>query len=201
MNIGEYISSLSMQDITELLDKYEALGPLPGILFPFVEAFLPFLPIIVIIMGNAAAYGLWKGFLFSWLGIVAGSICIFALTRRFGRSFSAYIHRKYPRGRAMFEWMERKGFSPIFIMACFPFTPSFLLNVFAGLTQVSTGSFVLAIVLGKAFNVFLISLVGSDIFSIFYHPWKLIFVISLFSLIWVIGRRLEAHYRTKYRVE
>lgn len=201
MKLWEYISTLNKEDIIELLDKYESLGPLPGFLLPFVESFLPFLPIIVIVMGNAAAYGLWKGFLFSWTGVVTGSLCIFALTRRFGRPFAAYIHRKFPRGKAMFEWMERKGFTPIFVMACFPFTPSFLLNAFAGLTRISFASFLLAIVLGKAFNVFLISLVGFDIFSIFYHPWRLVFVVSLFSLIWVIGRKIEAHYRVKYRMK
>ena len=68
MKLWEYISTLNKEDIIELLDKYESLGPLPGFLLPFVESFLPFLPIIVIVMGNAAAYGLWKGFLFSWTG-------------------------------------------------------------------------------------------------------------------------------------
>ena len=46
--------------IMELLNNYESLGPLPGILLPFIEAFLPFLPLIVFVLANGAAYGLLK---------------------------------------------------------------------------------------------------------------------------------------------
>src|SRR5690625_6623904 len=54
--------------IMQLLQDYERLGPLPGILLPFIEALLPFLPLVVFVFANAAAYGLLKGFLYSWIG-------------------------------------------------------------------------------------------------------------------------------------
>lgn len=201
MKIIDYISNLKKEDIIELLDTYESLGPLPGIIIPFIESFAPFLPLIVIVMGNAAAYGLWKGFLYSLIGTSTGAFCIFALTRRYGKRFSAYVYKEKPKARALFEWVERKGFTPIFLMSCLPFTPSFLLNVFAGLTKMSPITFAIAIFLGKGFMVFLISLVGSDIFSILYNPWRLIFVTSLFLFIWLIGRSIEARFREKYRME
>src|SRR5690625_3341121 len=70
--------------VIELLENYEALGPLPGILLPFIEAFLPFLPLFVFVMANSVAYGLFKGFLYSWIGSSAGSILVFLLIRKFG---------------------------------------------------------------------------------------------------------------------
>src|SRR5690625_5181943 len=73
-----------LEDVLELLDKYEKLGPLPGILLPFIEAFLPFLPLFVFVMANSAAYGLFKGFIYSWFGAAAGSIAVFFLIRKFG---------------------------------------------------------------------------------------------------------------------
>lgn len=62
----EYIRKIEKEDILEILESYEALGPLPGIFMPMIESFLPILPLIVLVIANAAAYGLWKGFLFSW---------------------------------------------------------------------------------------------------------------------------------------
>src|SRR5690625_7258531 len=59
--------------IMELLNSYEALGPLPGFLLPFIEAFLPFLPLFVFVIANAAAYGLLEGFLLSWAGASTGA--------------------------------------------------------------------------------------------------------------------------------
>ena len=56
----------SMDTFTNLTQDYRALGPIIGILLPFLEAFLPFLPLIVFIVANVTAYGLLFGFLLSW---------------------------------------------------------------------------------------------------------------------------------------
>lgn len=68
--------------IQQLLNQYEGLGPLPGILLPFIEALLPFLPLMVFVLANAAAYGLLKGFLYSWIGACVGAILVFLLMRK-----------------------------------------------------------------------------------------------------------------------
>ena len=56
--------------IIELAQHYKALGPLIGLLLPFIESFLPFLPLFVFVLANAGAYGLWLGFILSWAGTV-----------------------------------------------------------------------------------------------------------------------------------
>lgn len=68
-----------MEFVQELLADYEKLGPLPGILLPFIEAFLPFLPLFVFVLANGAAYGLFEGFLYSWIGASFGSLGVFLL--------------------------------------------------------------------------------------------------------------------------
>lgn len=79
-----YLSQLDMEQIQALLEKYSSLGPIPGIALPMVEALLPFLPLFIIVAGNASAYGLWLGFIYSWLGTVAGALIVFLIARRFG---------------------------------------------------------------------------------------------------------------------
>lgn len=193
----DYIRKVKKEDIIEILDSYEALGPLPGIFIPMIESFLPILPLIVLVIANAAAYGLWKGFLFSWIGVTIGSLIVFLLTRKYGQKFSSYIQRKYPKGKTFFEWIEKKGFTPIFVLSCFPFSPSFIINVVSGLSKIPIHTFILASSLGKAFMIFLVSLVGYDLFSVLKHPWKLILTISLFFLVWIIGKTLEVKFKRK----
>jgi uncharacterized membrane protein YdjX (TVP38/TMEM64 family) len=193
----EYIRKIEKEDILEILESYEALGPLPGVVIPLLESFLPILPLVVIIIANAAAYGLWKGFLFSWLGVIIGSLIVFLLTRRYGQKFSNYIQRKYPKGKNFFQWIEKKGFTPIFVLSCFPFSPSFVINIVSGLSKVPIRTFLLASTLGKAFMIFLVSLVGYDVFSVLKHPWKLILTISLFFMVWIIGKSLELRFKNK----
>lgn len=185
--------------IQQLLNQYEGLGPLPGLLLPFIEAFLPFLPLIVFVIGNAAAYGLLKGFLFSWVGASVGAIIVFLLIRKLGNT---RILRKINSNRQVTRitaWVERHGFGPLFLLLCFPFSPSAIINVVAGLSRVSTQQFILAVLLGKAVMIFSISYVGSSIMEFAQNPFKTIIVGIGIVLFWMLGKYLEK--RLQKRIE
>src|SRR5690625_6755730 len=110
--------------VIELLNTYEKIGPLPGILLPFIEAFLPFLPLFVFVMANSVAYGLLKGFLYSWLGSSFGSLAVFYLIRTFGHKKIFMKIKQNKQVQSVTSWVERHGFGLLFILLCFPFSPS-----------------------------------------------------------------------------
>src|SRR5690625_5676119 len=128
--------------IMELLNNYESLGPLPGILLSFIEAFLPFLPLIVFVLANVALFGLLIVFLFSWVGSSLGSIFVFLIIRKLGnkRIFKAISKNK--QVDKVTSWLARHGFGPLFLLLCFPFSPSSVINVVAGLSKISTQQFI-----------------------------------------------------------
>lgn len=178
--------------IQQLLNQYEGLGPLPGILLPFVEAFLPFLPLMVFALANAAAYGLLEGFLYSWIGASSGAILVFFLIRRLGKI--EWVDKKVRKNKQVSRvtgWVERHGFGPLFLLLCFPFSPSAIINVVAGLSKVRTQTFILAVFLGKAVMIFSISYVGSSIMEFAQNPIKTVIVLIGVGLFWWIGKHLE----------
>lgn len=159
-----------------------------------IEAFIPPLPLFAIVAGNAAAFGLWWGFLFSWIGTFLGSALVFLLFRTISKGkIKAYL-MKYDKVERFFHWVEKKGFTPIFILYSFPFTPSFLVNVTAGLATIPLHTFLLSLALGKGVMVFIMSFVGHDILEAFAHPWKLVTAIGIIIALWYVGKRVERHY-------
>lgn len=183
--------------IQQLLNQYEGLGPLPGLLLPFVEAFLPFLPLIVFVLGNAAAYGLLEGFLYSWVGASTGAVLVFFLIRRLGKL--EWVDEKVRKNKQVSRvtgWVENRGFGPLFLLLCFPFSPSAVINVVAGLSKVSTQQFILAVALGKAVMIFSISYVGSSIMEFAQKPMKTIIVFLGIGLFWMIGKYIERRLQT-----
>ena len=54
-----YAKSFNLEEIKQLLHRYSQFGPLPGILLPFLEALLPFLPLVVILVGLVALGWMW----------------------------------------------------------------------------------------------------------------------------------------------
>ena len=124
------------ENIQSLVSHYRTLGPLIGILLPFLEALLPFLPLVVIVVANVSSYGLWLGFILSWAGTVLGSYVVFLIVRKFGRNprFKRFIERE--NVQKLIKFVTMRGLSPLFILLCFPFTPSVLVNIVAGLSYI-----------------------------------------------------------------
>ncbi|MFD1850031.1 TVP38/TMEM64 family protein [Oceanobacillus bengalensis] len=187
--------------ILQLLDQYEGLGPLPGILLPFIEAFLPFLPLIVFVIGNAAAYGLFEGFLFSWLGASTGAITVFLIVRQLANKKWVKKLRNNKQVSAVTKWVEKRGFGPIFLLLAFPFSPSAVINVVAGLSKVSIQQFALAVLLGKSVMIFSISYVGSSIMEFAENPMKTIVVIVIIFLFWFVGKLIEKRLQNRSKHE
>ncbi len=75
--LEHFFSYLTEDRLTELFQSYRAFGPLIAVLLPLIEAFLPFLPLIVFVVANTNSFGLWEGFILSWLGSTAGAVLVF----------------------------------------------------------------------------------------------------------------------------
>lgn len=187
--------------IMQLLNNYENLGPIPGILLPFIEAFLPFLPLVVFVFANAAAYGLLEGFLLSWAGSSLGAILVFFIIRRLGDKKVFRSIRKNRQVQKVTAWLERHGFGPLFLLMCFPFSPSAVINVVAGLSKISLQQFILAVILGKSVMIFSLAYIGSSILEFAKHPMKTVIVGIGIVLFWGIGKLIEKHLEKKAQLK
>lgn len=189
----------SMDNIVEMTQSYRAFGPLIGFLLPFLEAFLPFLPLFVFVFANATAYGLWIGFLLSWGGSVLGAYAVFLVIRKYGRARFMNFMTKHEKVQKLIHWVERNGFGPLFLLLCLPFTPSALVNLVAGLSNIRKHYYLLTVMAGKLVMVFTISFVGYDLKALFTQPLRTAIVVVVIVLLYIIGKMLEK--RLTKRVE
>jgi uncharacterized membrane protein YdjX (TVP38/TMEM64 family) len=180
--------------LLDLLEQYRSLGPLPGVALTFMKSFVPPLPTLVIVGVNAAVYGLWLGFLYSWLGLVAGCLLTFLLVRRVADH--PFIQRYAQRRKVQngLRWVRRNAFSYVFILSIFPVGPFVVVNVAAALARMRFRSFLLAIAAGKGIMVFAVSLVGHDVARYYRNPELLLYIVLLIGLSLVIMKRVEARY-------
>jgi uncharacterized membrane protein YdjX (TVP38/TMEM64 family) len=178
------IDLFTEQNLALWLEKYRSLGPLPGILLTFMKSFVPPLPTIVIVGLNAALYGLWWGFLYSWIGLISGSLLTFLLVRK--GSQLAWIRRwsAKPKVEQALVWARRNGFNYVFLLGMLPVGPFVIVNIVAGLTRMSVLSFFVAVALGKGVMVFCVSYIGTHLSDFMAEPLKLAGVVAfiIFSL-------------------
>lgn len=186
----------TLEQLMEVFETYRSFGPFFAILLPLLEAFFPFLPLVVFIVANVNSFGLWFGFLLSWIGACTGAIIVFMIMRRLGEwRWIRCIKEK--RGiRKLLTWIERRGFSPLFLILCFPFTPSAAINVVAGLSRVNFWQFVLAVLSGKFVMVFLVSFIGQDLHALITQPTRAAIAGVVILLLWFVGKRVEKRLNT-----
>ncbi|MBS4198650.1 TVP38/TMEM64 family protein [Bacillus sp. FJAT-49732] len=187
----------TLENVVDLIDKYRSFGPLPGILLPLLEAFLPFLPLFLFVMANANAFGLGWGFFLSWLGASLGALFVFLLVRRYGNSRVFHFLQKNKKVQSLTEWLERRGFGPLFLLLCFPFTPSAIVNIVAGLSKINIYQYMLAVFAGKAVMIFILSFIGYDIVSLIKQPIRTGIVLIIIFILWYVGKHIESRMKNK----
>lgn len=201
MDFESIIQWITIDNIMELIEDYRSFGILPGILLPMLEAFLPFLPLFLFVMANANAFGLWLGFLISWIGSCLGAGLVFTLVRKFAKGKIANILNKNTQVQKLMNWVERHGFGPLFLLLCFPFTPSAVVNIVAGLSKINYYQYLLAVITGKMVMIFTISFVGHDLHSLFTQPLRTASVALLVFVLWIVGKQIEARLNRKMEKE
>jgi Uncharacterized conserved protein len=186
------LTSLTEEDIKRYLHDYRSLGPLPGIALTFLKSFVPPLPTIVIVGVNAAVYGLWQGFFYSWLGMILGCLTTFLIFRKLGSHPYALKWASKSSVRKAMVWIRRNAFSYVFLLSLFPVGPFVIINIAAALARMPLRSFLIAILFGKAVMVLSVSYIGYDLHRFVEEPIRLLYVLIFVALSFFLSKKLES---------
>lgn len=185
---------MTEEQVQYWFDLFGNLGYIVGFLLPFIEAFIPILPIIVFVIVNVNAYGFIIGTLLAWIGTVAGSYIVFLFFRRI--THTRYMKKIQQRTsvQRLIHFIDRKGVLPIFILMCFPFTPSALVNIVASLSHIKAHAYLTVLIASKIVMIGLVGWLGNDITTLFTRPTRLITIIIVILIVWFVGRKIEKHF-------
>ena len=148
-------------------------------------------------MANVAAYGLLFGFLISWVGSFVGAYTVFLVIRKYGRARVLGFITRHERIQKLILWVERNGFGPLFLLICFPFTPSALVNIVAGLSNIKKHTYLWTVASGKLIMIFVVSFIGSDLKALVTQPIRTAIVVIVIAILWFIGKRVEKRIEKK----
>jgi uncharacterized membrane protein YdjX (TVP38/TMEM64 family) len=159
-----------------------------------MKSFIPPLPTLLIVGVNAAVYGLWLGFLYSWIGIVSGCMVTFLIVRRVAGHPYLLRWAQKPKVQKSMRWVRRNAFSYVFLLSMFPVGPFVVINMAAGLARMRIRSFLIAVLCGKAIMVLSVSYIGHDLSRFIEQPFLLIYVVLFLALSLIISKQIEARY-------
>jgi uncharacterized membrane protein YdjX (TVP38/TMEM64 family) len=194
MDLSHIQSYFTEDNLMNLLDRYRSYGPFPGIILTFMKSFIPPLPTMLIIGVNAAVYGLWLGFLYSWIGTVTGCLVTFLIVRKIAEHPYMVRWVQKPKVEKSMLWVRRKAFSYVFLLSVFPVGPFVLINMAAGMARMRFRTFLIAICFGKAIMVLAVSYIGYDLARFKQHPFEISYVLLFVAASLWISKKIEKRF-------
>jgi phosphatidylserine/phosphatidylglycerophosphate/cardiolipin synthase-like enzyme/uncharacterized membrane protein YdjX (TVP38/TMEM64 family) len=145
-------------------------GPWEGgaVILVFVLAGLVAFPIVVLIAGTTAIFGVWPGIVYAGLGAMASALATYGLgwwlgRRRLRRYFGPGVNR-------IQRSLEGRGVITVTTIRLIPAAPYTLVNLAAGALHVPPLEYTLGTALGLAPGLVVMSMLGGTIVGILNHP-------------------------------
>jgi uncharacterized membrane protein YdjX (TVP38/TMEM64 family) len=138
---------------------------------PIIFIFLQILQVVITPLSHYAVslaggfiFGVWNGFLYNWVGRVAGTAMAFYLGRKFGRRLVEKVVK--PRTMKKYDSYFDEGKILLFLAYFLPFFPDDELSYLAGVSSMSPQVFLPLMAVGHISGSLSLAYVGSGISAV-----------------------------------
>lgn len=165
-------------------------GVLFGFFVVFLESFIPALPLSVFVALNVNAFGFFIGIFISWIATSLGSIICYSLYKLFKEKLVKLLpKRKYlHKINSGIEKFKSIKFTQLVLILTLPFTPSFLINILGGLSGMSKEKFIIAVLIGKLFEIIFWGYIGMSLIDSLGDVKSLIYILSTLIIAYIISK-------------
>nr|WP_320024012.1 VTT domain-containing protein [uncultured Acetobacterium sp.] len=183
----------TLDTLKSFLLQFGAWTPLVFFLLQLLQIIIAPIPGGTVGLVGGALFGTIGGFLISATGTLAGSIIVFALSKRFGRPFvmkfvSSELIEKYDHIK------ESRLNTVLFLIFLFPLFPDDMLCFIAGLSTMPLRTFIIIVLLARTPSVFINTMIGAGIMDD--NPTQFIIAVSIYAVLIAVlyfnRKRLDA---------
>ena len=185
-----YETSKNPQHLRDYITGYGSYGFMVYILIQAVQVIIVIIPGDIVMIGAGFIYGIPIGFVLSYLGLMAGSVIVFYISRLFGYELvSRFIPiEKIEKINGILN--STRGTVGLFIICCIPFIPKDILMYVAGLTPINASRLFLVYGLSRIPTTLIWVSVGANAFDKDYVGLgiTLAIMLALLIIVFFIGK-------------
>ena len=165
-------------------------GLLFGFFIVYIECLIHILPLSVFIALNVNAFGFFIGVLISWIATCLGCVTCYYLYVFLGDKLTKkFITKKtYNKIKDKIDLFRDISFSKLVLVITVPFTPSFLINLLAGLSHMKQEKFFLGLLVGKIFTIIFWGYIGKTLIESLTDIKALIYIGITLVLAFIISK-------------
>ena len=177
--------------IMNIINSLGVYGPLFASFLIICESIIPPLPLFVFITINFLAFGVFWGFVISWICTVIGCILSYLLVRK---CLSNFVLIKIKDKTLLEKWvnyLKKMSLTQITVILSIPFTPAFMVNIAAGLVKMDIKKYIIALLISKVFLVYFWGFVGTSLVDSFHNPVSIVTVIVIILVSFIISNIIK----------
>lgn len=173
--------------IYKIIDMMGIYGPILSCVLIVVESIFPIMPLALFITINFLAYGNLTGFIISWIFTVMGCMMSFFLFRKGVQGwFHRLIKDKEKLNNLMIKF-NNISFPELTIIIAIPFTPAFLVNIAAGLSNMDKKKFFFSLLIGKLGLVYFWGYIGTSLVESLKNPIVFLKIVIMLAITYIIS--------------
>ena len=178
------LTNIGQEELQEFISSTGVIAPLIYIIVTFLQVIVIPLPTTIAVLVGSYLFGPLLAFLYSYIGLVAGSLTAFYLGKVLGRPFINWLSGGKEETD---KWMGRlhgKETIVLFFMFLFPMFPDDLLCAIAGISPISFLGFLFMQIVTRATTVIsTIIFMSGDIIP--FNSWGIPVIVAGFVLCFV----------------
>lgn len=169
------------------------VGLVGGFLLIVLESVIPALPLSVFIGLNIITFGKILGYVISYFGTIVGCMLSFITFRYILKNYLYKIFKEKTRIKIenLMKKMTNIDFNTLVVIIAIPFTPAFLVNIAAGLSNIPIKKYIFALLIGKPFMIYFWGYIGANLLESLKNPIILVKIIVIVLLAYLISKVVE----------
>lgn len=208
MEIMEILNNLDGL-LNDFLNNAGVLAPILSCLLIFLEGILAFLPLFVFVTFNIMSlstllgdvFGTLLGIALSWVFTTLGSYVTFMLFRKFlNKPFRNKIAKRQ-KSKKFMKIVDNLKYSQLVLIISIPFSPSFFINLGAGLSNINAKKYLCALLIGKISQMLFLGYVGVSLVECLTNPMALIKVVLILAVGYVVSVIVNKKFNLDERFE
>ena len=188
--------SINQEMLQDFISSTGVWGPLVFIAVSFLQVTFVPLPSTVTIVAGSWLFGAGYAFLYSYIGIILGSLFAFFLGRKIGRPFVNWIVGDKETVDKYLNKLKGKEVVIVFFMFLFPFFPDDALCALSGILPINWFQFIFIQLVTRATSIGGNILFASGEFIPYTETWGIITLVIL-SIIGIIAFIISFKYAEK----
>lgn len=176
--------------LTNFLMSIGVFGYVLSCFLIIIESTIPILPLSVFITLLFYKLGITLGFIISYIFTIIGCIISYKIfNSKLRIKLENYIIKKDKKQLdKIIKNIKRIKFVNLCLIIALPFTPSFLVNIACGLSNVNAKKYISSLMIGKIFLVTFWGLVGTSIIINLRNPINYVYIGGLLLLCYIVSR-------------